>query len=362
MTTITIAGEFTTLLTHCALWGTATILANDLGPSRVRAGWQDADDQDVLVNPRAVIEVSGAGAEEVGAIVRGLALMVSSSEHWAAQAEWRDNKPHSVSVLTPRTGIPDDKELTSDSATWWKNLEGVRAEEVSKLTALEQDMVRGLGARSWWLSKDKKLRHDLGASPWEMKTRNRGEEFLSNRFLPLAEEIATWEPGEIVSGLEGRTLKDTVGKNKLDSRTATGLASPGPCDNAMAWCALWAMTALQPIHSIQRVAPGGRGLLPPAPSSFSGRVRGKNMPSKMETLLVAVPNGLVSPAAWARLQRSRAIVNASERLDVDIVEVEKARAQLRAQGVSQVVAFPVSRSDNPSAPERRALAGEVVLG
>jgi hypothetical protein len=33
MSTITITGSYHTLLTHCALWGTASILANDLGSS-----------------------------------------------------------------------------------------------------------------------------------------------------------------------------------------------------------------------------------------------------------------------------------------------------------------------------------------
>lgn len=362
MSAITIGGDYHTLLSHCALWGAASILANDLGPSRVRAGWIDPDNPGAVVNPQAVIEVEGSSPEEAGAVIRDLALMVSSSQHWAAQANWTDKKgDHAVSLLTPRTGLPETKDLTGKSGQWWQALEDQRAREVSELSPLEQDMVRSLGARSWWLSEAKGLRPDLGASPWEMKTRNRGEEFLANRFLPLAKEVAGWEPAMILTGLTGQTCNDVLGRNKPDSRTATGLAQPGPCDSAIAWCAFWALTAMQPVHQTQRSTPGGKGLAAPEPSPYAGRVRGRYMATKTETLVLAVPDGLVSPSAWARIQRSRPLTYILDRTDTEPVAVEEARAQLRAQRVSAAVSFAISRSDNPSAPERRALHGSEVL-
>jgi CRISPR-associated protein Csb3 len=362
MSTITITGSYHTLLTHCALWGTASILANDLGSSRVRAGWIDPDHPEVLVNPQAVIDIDGASPEEAATIIRDLALMVSSSQHWAAQARWTDKKgQHTVSLLTSRTGLPETKELTGQSAAWWQTVQDQRSAEVAELSALEQDMVRGLGTRSWWLSEAKGIRPDLGASPWEMKTRNRGEEFLAHRFLPLAHEIAGWEPDTILTGLSGQTCNDVLGGNKPDSRTATGLAQPGPCDNALAWCALWALTAMQPVHQTQRLAPGGRRLAAPEPSPYTGRVQGKYMTTKTETLVVAVPNGLVSPAAWGRIQRSAPLTRALKRIDTDPIAAEEARARLRTQRLLAAVSFPISRSDNPSAPERRALHGTEIL-
>ncbi|OAX56639.1 hypothetical protein A5N15_09275 [Rothia kristinae] len=211
MTRITITGDHQTLLTHAALWGTAMILTEDLGPSRVRAGWLDEDGSAALLNPQAVIEADGVSEIEIGRITQGLALRVSASEHWASQVAWRDAKEHTVSLLTPRTGLPKFKDLSGEAPGWWQQLEDRRASIMAELTPLEQEMARGLGERSWWLSEPSGLRPDLGASPWEMKTRNRGEEFLKNRFLPLAAEVATWDPEKIIAGLTGESRDDAVG-------------------------------------------------------------------------------------------------------------------------------------------------------
>ena len=72
-----------------------------------------------------------------------------------------------------------------------------------------------------------------------MQPRNRGSELLTNRLRPLATTLAKWSPKKILHGLTGTAVHDTVGEQKPDSRTATGLAPPGPTDNALAWCALW---------------------------------------------------------------------------------------------------------------------------
>jgi CRISPR-associated protein Csb3 len=85
------------------------------------------------------------------------------------------------------------------------------------------------------------------------------------------------------------------------------------------------------------------------------------MTTKTETLVVAVPNGLVSPAAWGRIQRSAPLTRALKRIDTDPIAAEEARARLRTQRLLAAVSFPISRSDNPSAPERRALHGTEIL-
>ena len=361
MTRITITGDHQTLLTHAALWGTAAILAEDLGASRVRAGWQDEDGAAALLNPRAVIEADGVSEIEIGRIIQGLALRVSASEHWAAQVAWRDAKEHTVSLLTPRTGLPKFKDLSGEAPGWWQQLEDRRASIMAELTPLEQEMVRGLGERSWWLSEPSGLRPDLGASPWEMKTRNRGEEFLKNRFLPLAAEVATWDPEKIIAGLTGESRDDAVGGNKAESRTATGFAPPGPCDNALAWCALWVMAMQPPLHRTQPSNPHGKGLVRPRPSSFAGRVTGAQGEDGKERLITVMPGQLISPMRWARLQRSAPLVRFPARKDVDPAVAETAQARLAEEGSAAVVLFEVSRSDNPSAPERRAETGVVEI-
>lgn len=360
MTRIKITGDHQTLLTHAVLWGTASILADALGSSRIRAGWVDEDGATVLLNPVAVIDVEGSSLLEVGQIIQGLALRVSSSDQWAAQLTWQAPKDPSVSLLTPRTGLPTFKTFTEEAMAWWQQLEDRRSSTVAALTPFEQDMVRGLGERSWWLSETTGLRTDLGASPWEMKTRNRGEEFLKNRFLPLAEEISRWDPEKIVGGLTGASRDDTVGKNKAGSHTATGFSPLGPCDNALAWCALWVIGLMPPVHRTQPGNPQGKGLLRPRPSAYAGRVAGYQSSDGQERLVVTMPEKLVSPERWARLQRSAALSRIPPRKDTEPTAQAAAQSMLRQQGVAANVLFDVSRSDNRSAPERRAETGVVM--
>lgn len=371
MTRITITGDHQTLLTHAALWGTAMILAEDLGTSRVRAGWQDEDGAAALLNPQAVIEVDGATEVEVGRIIQGLALRVSASEHWAQQVVWRDPKEHAVSLLTPRTGLPNFKDLSREAPGWWQRLEDRRTSTAAELTPLEQEMVRGLGERSWWLSKGSdpwwqlsdpsKVHPYLGSSPWEMKARQGGGNFLTGRFLSMAAEVARWGPEKILGGLTGKFRNDVVGANKTDSRTATGFAPLGPCDNALAWCALWVIAAHQPLHRIQPSNPRGKGLGSPRPSSFTGWVTGAQSEDEKERLLMVMPDRLISPRRWARLQRSAPLVRIPVRKDVDQAVSKAARAHLIEEGVGQVVLFEVARADTKGTQERRAETGVVEI-
>lgn len=75
-----------------------------------------------------------------------------------------------------------------------------------------------------------------------MQPRNQGSEFVGTRLRKLAATVAQRDTAKILAGLTGQSVDDELGENSPGSRTATGLASPGPADNALAWCALWGIS------------------------------------------------------------------------------------------------------------------------
>src|SRR5690606_39049936 len=116
-------------------------------------------------------------------------------------------------------------------------------------TGLDQRFIGALGEPAYWAASNDGIRPDNGASAWEMKTRNRGEDFVRNRLSLLAKSVSQRGEQQVLSGLLGTSIVDEVGKNGLDSRTPTGLAAPGVADNARAWCALWAIS-LFPVRPV----------------------------------------------------------------------------------------------------------------
>jgi len=87
-----------------------------------------------------------------------------------------------------------------------------------------------------------------------MQPRNIGSEFVGTRLRKLADAIAARTTGQILGGLLGDSVRDEAGGDAADSRTATGLAGPGPTDNALAWCALWGISQLPLAMRIKGIA------------------------------------------------------------------------------------------------------------
>lgn len=181
-----------------------------------------------------------------------------------------------------------------------------------------------------------------------MQPRNRGSEFVGSRLRKLAAAVARREPEEILAGLRGESVTDEIGSGKPDSRTATGLASPGPTDNALAWCALWGISQFPIAVQADRAA------------TTSGHIS----IGRREWFYVPMWN-----ASW-RPARLRSIL-ASQRLRVAAfaglkqsgyteADVTADRAWLAARGVTGLVRFPVHKFGSENAPERRAMRGETV--
>jgi CRISPR-associated protein Csb3 len=185
-----------------------------------------------------------------------------------------------------------------------------------------------------------------------MKTRNRGEEFVGNRLRPLAERVAHRTAGQVEAGLTGTVVVDELGKDDVDSRTATGLTMPGPTDNAVAWCALWGLSQFPVIAQVTR-ASRTAGHLPAKPRAAHER-RG--------SLYVPVP---IRPIGLARLRSivlsgQLAVAASPNDQEGDLLDVEAARAWLADRGIGAIVRFPIGEYGSASAPERRALLGRVV--
>lgn len=325
---ITLAGGPETLLSHMSMLGMALILEEELGRGRVRCRWTDETD------PAALVHVGGVdSASDIGRIVRDHARRHQDG------AEWMRAQHDAVgSLFSARTKMPAGAQL-------WREVLDQRRRAGTAVRGLDSEMVLGIGERAWWLSEHRQYRPDHGASAWEMKTRNRGMEFLKDGLVPMAAALAAREPDEVLDGLTGTRVADEVGKNKPESRTATGLGPVGPTDVARAWAGLWAIAAVPVMPLV-----GERSVSPAAVPPSRGE-RG--------LLLMPMSTGWVTPSRWRRAMRSAVTVAAAGRHGDD-VEVAAARDQLAAWGFRELMVYEVSVTGSTSAPERRALSGRRV--
>lgn len=317
-----ITGTLDTAITHFALVGLANIL-QEAGAHRVRLWWQDG------AVARPTLQWEGPDAGE--------AVLAHARRH-ADPACWlqarRPAPEDGHALFSPRLKPPTDDE-------GWFELEELREHFLDAgLTRLDQRMIVNLGEPGYWVRQDGQPRPDHAASRWEMKTRNRGEEFIGQRLAPLAREVSTWTAGKVLDGLGGRAVNDVVGKNKPDSRTPTGLSSPGPTDNALAWCSLWGISAFTLVPKSIGVS-ATAGAVPPA----------RSYPRLLVVPVVADP---ISPVLWTALARSRELLSA---FSDDSVRSVDARQLLVRRGVIGACSFPLDKSDNDSAPERTLLRG-----
>lgn len=248
------------------------------------------------------------------------------------------------SPLSPRIG----KLSTKESFLEVEEARRALIDSVPPQDALTRRFIGSLGRPSdWALSRERAVLPDVGASAWEMKTRNRGEEFIQNRLSLLAKAVSDRTVIQIQDGLEGTSTFDEVGKNALNSRTPTGLRAPGPADNARAWCALWGLGAL-PVRPVS----GGQG---ESTSVTTGAIRSR---ARVWFYLPVIE----APTTIAGF---RAIVESEHLAHQAALAVQIRGASVSAKGVHwleqhatrQFFIFHRHRSDNPNAPEHWAEPG-----
>ena len=242
MNELRIRGDMRSALTHLAAFGLAAIVEDATGgTSRVRA----LSDGAAVSLPDDIDELTAATLVREHA-VRGL-------DGWPTRV-----RSTGTGTMSPRGHSPADRQA-------WEELQAERhalldAAYGPSTSWLDLQMMCALGEPAYWYRRpDGKPDLDRGASRWEMKTRNRGEDFVANRLAVLCQKVAERTPEAVLAGLRGDDPVDEAGKNAVDSRTPTGLSAPGPTDNALAWCALWGISQLPTAHIAARGQGGGGG-------------------------------------------------------------------------------------------------------
>ena len=317
---------------HLMLIGLACVLEQQ-GVNGVRIYWTNSMD------PRPVIEARCEWMEACEH-VREYAARMAAPSGWIWQDVTVAGKRKAL--FSPRLGNPDSAE--------WVDLHSRRHTAAARLAAaypvdwLSLRLIGALGAPAYWgPERTGKVEVDQGASRWEMKTRNAGEEFVGQRFSPLTSAVASRGCQEISDGLLGRVVLDERGKPTApDSRLATGLRPPGPVDAVQAWCGLVGVSSFPVLHHVHRLT---------STAGYEGAYSGG-------IFHIPVPGRSMSPP------KVRAVISS----DVPVRFLSSQAAADRAAaadslanwGVVAVAKFPMSVSSNPSAPERWASVGEIV--
>ena len=347
MKTHELAGELTSALAHFAAVGLAAILVDSelhsgSGDASAKTWWSD-------VIPARPLLSTTLDEVAVGEVVRLHAARHTHADSWV-QARVREGSRAGSGLFSPRLKSGPLSEIATFDAERQAAL--AASEARGAMSELDWRMLGALGEPAWWRCAEKESTPDSGASRWEMKTRNRGEEFVLNRLSPLAECVARRSAEEVWSGLSGRTVTDELGRGP-SSRTSTGLTPPGPADSAVAWCALWGLSVLSIAHV----------------SASEGRERGMSQSpgtwprNRVHPVLACLP-AYTSPVSSARVRS----VMSSARFDVaafgDVRQLGEdvlgARTWLSQQGVRALVKFRIHKGGSDSAPERWLLGGEVI--
>lgn len=343
-----LAGSITSALTSFAGLGLALILEAD-GAQRVRLGWTDEEE------PRMVVTAAGLDDDMIAAAVHRHAEACTREGSWVQSdldgPPWNEDS----AVFSPRIKSPHGK---ANKATPSPNrvIERWRALQEARHCGIDREgdgsdfgegleFIGALGEPAYWRFRSKDPVPDEGASRWEMKTRNRGEEFVGNRLRRLAEFVAARDVDGVRNGLEGRHLIDEAykGKRSEESRTPTGLTTPRWTDSALAWCALWGIASFPVIHRVE----GASVTAAAAPV-------GKFTP---EALVLPVLVGPHSLHRWRTLLVSDQLIRARSADDLS------ARTWMASHGARAVITFAFHLSDNANAPERSLGVGELdVLG
>ncbi len=345
---IELPGDIEVAFSHLAAVGLASIV-EDSGAGPASTCWSSSLDS----RPR--VAAPGLDADAAARIVHAHAVAHADPSDWTA-ATVPDG---SGGLLSPRLKVPAD-----DAA--WGRLSSARREVIDDALEarrwLDLALIGALGEPAYWrfdsgrgrsASGVPDRRPDEGASRWEMKTRNRGEDFVAHRLRRLALAVTARAPQGVRDGLTGTSVVDEAGLDAVDSRTATGLASPGPVDNALAWCALWGLSALPVIPLVLRPSRTAGHL----PAGRSGRNRWP------EHFYLPVPERPVGLARYRHVVLSAQLATFAA-MDTPEAEAtlaaESARAWLSDRAIAAVVRFPVGVFGSASAPERRALLGSVL--
>lgn len=335
-----LGGEITSALTTFAGLGLALILEGD-GAEHVRLGWTDA------AEPRMVVTADGYDDEAIAGVVYRHARACLAPGSWIGCDLWAEPWKGRNAVFSPRVKAP--KFVDQWRSLQEKRIRGVNHEMENAAVPgydIDLELIGALGEPAYWHFTSNGPKPDGGASRWEMKTRNQGQDFVSNRLRKLARIVADRDATAIVSGLIGHTVEDEAyeGKRSDESRTATGLTSPRFTDSALAWCALWGISSFPVIHRLMGA------------SVTAGAVPiGNFVPTHLVVPVLVGPHSL---DRWRAVVVSEQVIQAATSTE-SAAAVRMARAWLVAHGARAILTFHVNVSDNDKAPEHFLGAGRL---
>lgn len=343
-----LTGDIRVAFSHLAAVGLATIL-DESGVERVTLFWTGA------LEARAIVGGDGLDWNGAAKAVHAQAAAHTADDDWTAATTAMGTAV--VGLLSPRIKPP------ADDAAWVAFAEQRRTaidEQLHARRYLDLAMIGALGEPAYWRFDDSRgprgqgrdRRPDEGASRWEMKTRNRGEDFVAHRLRKLALAVAAREHDAVRDGLSGARLIDEVADDDVASRTATGLASPGPADSALAWCALWGISSFPVIPRLAQ------------PSRTAGHLPRQRAATAMrgEQFYLPVPAEPLCLARYRHVALSEQLATAAAATLLDLPDhlaIEAARNWLLARHIGAVARFPIGTFGSANAPERRALLGTV---
>lgn len=341
--TLTLAGDVSSALTHFALAGVSQ-LARSLSSDPVTLRWTEE------ATPRAQLESSQVTGEEIAAALirtaRSWAQGWTAVRHTYGEGTFSPFSPRFKAIKADK--YPDD----------WAEHQNARLTMIDQLTVEGDDLslrfIHALGEAAYWRFDRNDPRPDHGASRWEMKTRNRGEEFVSDRLHSMCAELATWDKATVLSGLAGATVNDTLAKNPLSSRTATGFTPPGPTDVALAFAALLGVTQFPLTHRTHALSV--------TPGAYPHNVLHPKvlvLPVNNVPLTSERHGNIIVSAPWARITAELG-AQAKDK-EVDPLNFVDDHAALKARGVPAAAVFRIHRGGSPSAPERYIETGQVQL-
>lgn len=356
MTELTLSGcEPRTLLSHMALYGLAAILEAQ-GAPQVRVRWTEDK-----TRPRPEVSVPELDHSELAGLLLQHAKAMNVQDSWVQQSLVLKtaNSESARGLMSPRLATLTDRPQ-------WAHLQRLRHDVLESLTTgnqwLDLRFVSALGEPSYWrrTRKETPLQDDA-ASRYEMQPRNQGAEFVGSRLRKLAESVAARDPSEILAGLRGESLIDEIGSDKPDSRTATGLAGPGPTDNALAWCALWGISQLPTVMLVTRPADTAGHLSFRRYEWFYAPVwHAPWRPARLRSILASRSLRVLASLGIQETVLDKETSQRKELKPFADTAIPEARSWLRARDVAGVIRFPIHRFGSTNAPERRAMRGEPI--
>lgn len=254
------------LIWHLAGLGLAAI-CEQAGHS-VRYGWADGESR-----------IDGVDWDEAGRAVANHAAAMARPNSWLRETVDVAGKP--VHVMGARWPIPDEPaDLVEILARRSSVLDLIRHDDLSvRMVAglglsplpyllwsddecvvdLDQDALIGLDRAladpltrdrtrdalnaQWSLERIRQPNTPAGVNPWDMTPRQRGMSIIPDRLIPLSESVANRTVPQIVAALRDR---EVVRRPVVNPRMTGWTWQDDDVDDAVTWCALWALSMMPP--------------------------------------------------------------------------------------------------------------------